>query len=226
MKRAACVVSGVVLMTTLTNALTAACGDQDPPDPAGSVVAIRASGCRLLPNRAVGLVVADGLVATVAHAVAGEEEITVSTPDGRTLAGAVAAIDTALDAAILRVDGLDLPALRRRPYSASEPVALVTADEDTVSSQPVGVRRAVTIRTSDIYREGEHLRPGFELEAPVAAGDSGGGLVAQDGSLLAVVWATSREREGRAWALAVEAYGPLVDAARAGDPPARVDCAR
>ena len=134
---------------------------------------------------AVGLVVADGLVATVAHAVAGEEEITVTTPDGRTLPGAVAAIDT--DARRRR-----LPRRRARSTARSADGPIPTPSRSR-SSRPTRTpcRRSpsacgapVTIRTSDIYREGEHLRPGFELDAPVAAGDSGGGLVAQDGSLL------------------------------------------
>ena len=58
--------------------------------------------------------VADDLVATVAHAVAGESEITVVTPDGRNLPGVLAAIDTGLDAAVIRVDGLDLAPLPSR----------------------------------------------------------------------------------------------------------------
>jgi S1-C subfamily serine protease len=84
----------------------------------------------------------------------------------------------------------------------------------------------VTIRTSDIYREGEHLRPGFELRADVEPGDSGGGLIAADGDLLGMVWASSRERDDRAWALPIEALDPLVAAARAGEPPPAARCAR
>jgi S1-C subfamily serine protease len=198
----------------------------DRVDARGSAVVIEATGCRSFASRAVGMVVDDGLVATVAHAVAGESEIDVSTPDGRTLHGTVAAIDTDLDAAVLRVDHLDVRPLAERPYAEGEAVELVRSADGAVTSTPIEIRRRVTIRTSDIYREGTHLRPGFELVAAVKAGDSGGGIVGRDGRLLGLVWATSRESDDRAWGLPVEAIGPLMTAARAGGPPAPAACAR
>jgi S1-C subfamily serine protease len=199
-----------------------ACADA-PPDPTGSAVTVEATGCRLFANRASGIVVGKGLVATVAHAVAGESEISVSSPDGRSHRANVAAIDTDLDAAVLRVADLHAPALALGTYAEGEAVSLV---RPAVTSTPIAIKRRVTVRTSDIYREGDHLRPGFELAAVVKAGDSGGGVVGSDGRLLALVWATSRESDDRAWALPVEAIGPLIDAARAGRPPAQVACAR
>jgi S1-C subfamily serine protease len=203
-------------------------GGSAPPeaDPASSTVAISATGCRLQPTEAVGVVVEDGLVVTVAHAVAGEEDITVSTPDGRSLPGVVAAIDTELDAAVVRVSDLDLPPLPQRTYTDREPVSLVTTDLGQFASTPVEVRRRVMVRTSDIYRQGVHLRPGLELAAAVVAGDSGGGVVGADGDLLGVVWAASRQSDSRAWATPIEAFEPLVEAARAGRPPTPARCAR
>jgi S1-C subfamily serine protease len=219
--------AALVLVAAIAAAL-AGCGGRDgrAVDPAASVVAVRAAGCRLTPNLAVGVVVGNGLVATVAHAVAGESQINVSTPDGRELSASVAALDTALDAAVLQVGGLDLTPLDRRAHEADETVTLWTLGDGAARPSPVEVRRRVTIRTSDIYREGEHLRPGFELHADVEAGDSGGGLVAADGDLLGIVWASSREREDRAWALPIEALDPLIAAARAGEPPPAARCAR
>ena len=210
------------------------CRADSPPntDPAASTVAISATGCRLQPNRALGMVAGDGLVVTVAHAVAGEDDIVVTTPDGRTVPAEIAAIDTDLDAAVLRAPGLDLPSMAPRAYAEGEPSALMTSEEGTVDdgtirSTPVEVRRRVTVRTSDIYRQGTHLRPGLELTATVVAGDSGGGLVGADGDLLGVVWAASRSTTDRAWATPIEAYRPLLDAARAGGAAARpVPCAR
>ena len=124
------------------------------------------------------------------------------------------------------VAGLDLPSLAQRAYAAAEPTTLTTSEEGQTRSTPVEVRRRVTVRTSDIYRQGVHLRPGLELTATVVAGDSGGGLVGADGNLLGVVWAASRSTTDRAWATPIEAYGPLLDAARAGGAAAPVPCAR
>ncbi len=209
-------------------ALAAACGggDDDQVEPRNAVVAIGATGCRRTPTRADGVVVADGLVATVAHAIAGESVIRVIGPDGRDRPGDVVAIDTGLDAAVVRVDGLELPPLDRGQFDDGETVTLWTSDHGVVESAPAEVLRRVTVRTTDIYREGEHLRPGFELEADVQAGDSGGGLVDADGELVGIVWATSRERDDRAWAMPIEALDPLLAAATASDPVPAVDCAR
>jgi hypothetical protein len=57
------------------------------------------------------------------------------------------------------------------------------------------------------------------------AGDSGGGVVGADGSLLGVVWATSRESDARAWAITADALGPLLVRARHGEAPPTVACA-
>ena len=204
-----------------------ACGGDDGSggDPKQSVVAIGATGCRPTPTRAVGVVVADELVATVAHAVAGESEITVTSPDGTEAEGTVAAIDTDLDVALIRVDGLDLRPLPHTAYDAGG-VSLWTSDHGAVRSAPAEILRRVDVRTTDIYLAGAHLRPGFELRADVHAGDSGGGLVDDDGELVGLVWATSRERAERAWAMPIEALDPLLDAAQAGEAPPTSRCSR
>ena len=65
---------------------------------------------------------------------------------------------------------------------------------------PVTVLRRVNIRTESIYLEGKTLRPGFELEAEFQGGDSGGAIVI-DGDVAAVVWARSRQFDGRWYAI-------------------------
>jgi S1-C subfamily serine protease len=203
------------------------CGtDDERGEPAEAVVSIGATGCRRTSTRAVAVVVADELLATVAHAVAGESEIAVATTDGRELRGVVAAIDTGLDAAVIRVDGLDLTPLSRDEYGGDDDVTLWTADDGVARPEPVEIHRRATVRTTDIYREGEHLRPGLELRADVEAGESGGGLVGADGDLLGLVWATSRERDERAWGMPIEALDPLLAAATAEDPVPAVRCSR
>lgn len=206
----------------------AACGGDGPAavDPLAAVVAIAASGCRPVLTHAVGTVVGDELVVTVAHAVAGESEIAVRTADGRELRGVVAAIDVGLDAAVLRVDGLDADALASRSYDDGDDVSLLGVHDGEVDRRPIAIRRQVTIRTSDIYRQGEHLRPGLEVEARVRSGDSGGGIVGADGRLLGIVWAASRRADDRAWALTADAFAPLVAAAASDRPPREATCSR
>jgi S1-C subfamily serine protease len=196
--------------------LAAGCAGEASADPAAFVVPITTTGCRPTSNIAYGVVVDDELVATVAHAVAGEDEIDVA---GRS--GIVVAIDTVLDAAVLRVEGLDAEIAGRRPYVDGEEVALFTDGE-----QPADVTRRVTVRTSDIYGEGEHARPALDTFADARAGDSGAPIVGDDGSVLAILWAASRQTDDRAWALPIEALEPVIAAAHSGAPPPSAACAR
>jgi len=69
-----------------------------------------------------------------------------------------------------------------------------------VESLPVIMARPVTIRTEDVYVEGETLRPGFELTADIVEGDSGG-AVTVGGEVVGVVWARSRTDADRAYAI-------------------------
>ena len=65
---------------------------------------------------------------------------------------------------------------------------------------PVSVERLVNIRTGDIYLQGKYIRPGYELNLDIQAGDSGA-VVVIGGKAVALVWATSRETKARAWAM-------------------------
>lgn len=213
------------VLHAIAAAVTVSCGAASAPDPAGSVVTIAATGCRPSPNVALGVVVGDELVATVAHAVAGEDDIVVSL-DGRQHAGIVVVVDTALDAAVLRVDGLDARAVERRAYRDGEPVSMITAGDRDVRAERIDVSGRATIRTSDIYRDGEYERPALDIVADVRGGDSGAPVVGADGKLLGMVWATSRRTNDRAWALPIEAVEPLVEAAGSGTPSPHVPCSR
>lgn len=195
------------------------------PAPDRSVVAIRATGCRRTSTKSVGVVIAPSLVATVAHSVAGEREIDVRLPDGTTLRGAVAAIDVELDLALLRVEGLGLAAVPLAEPTTGD-ATFVDDPEGSAISDPVVIRRLVGVRTSDIYRQGAFVRPGFELgEASVEPGDSGGGVF-QGGALVGIVWGTSRLDGERAWATAAAEYERLVAAASSAVAVPAVACTR
>jgi S1-C subfamily serine protease len=63
------------------------------------------------------------------------------------------------------------------------------------------VTRLLRVTIEDIYVEGEHERRAFEIAATVVRGDSGAPVIADDGSILGVVYARSRDRGGVAFAV-------------------------
>jgi len=219
-----------VAVAAVAAAIAVASTSSDGPAAVGpttaSAVSVRASGCRRTFTRSVALAVGPDLLLTVAHAVAGETVIEVTTPDGRVLPASLAAVDPGLDGAVLRVAGLGLPPLALDSYRSGIPVELLTMPETRPGLEPAEVQRLVSVKTSDIYGGKPVVRPGIELvRSTVEAGDSGGGVI-QGGRLVGVVWATSRETDGRAWATQVSAFEHLIESARDGSPVAELPCSR
>ena len=195
-------------LSLVVGGLTAvSCGAADPPQTAtppvtanaGAAVQIIADGCSQVEVHGAGLMVAAGRIATVAHVVAGAKQINVRGANGSGPA-TVVYFDPVNDVAVLKVDpGLAEPI----PLGAAEPGdhGTVTVYRDDVPvERPAAVQRLVDIRTADIYGEGKHLRPGYEVDLDIQAGDSGAAVVV-DGKATALVWATSRLAEGRVWAM-------------------------
>lgn len=158
------------------------------------------------------MVVAPGLVLTAAHVVAGADEIVVSRPGRPTATATIVAFDPEMDLAYLDVGswyGTPQPVASDHVDAGDRGVAWVYRDGEPVEV-PVHIRRRVNIRTEDIYVEGETNRPGFELDAAIESGDSGGAVLV-DGELAGVIWARSRRFEDRAYAIDPSRAGELID---------------
>jgi len=158
-----------------------------------------------------GFVVADDLVLTSAHTLRGARSVTV-TRSGRTVAAAVVGFDPDNDLAYLRA-----PLGAVRPVSIDRDVA-DDGDRGTawavrghdIVAIGVTVVRSVTIRTEDIYVQGETRRPGFEIRADIQPGDSGGPVIV-DGEVIAVLWARVKRVPGLAYAIDAERATARID---------------
>jgi S1-C subfamily serine protease len=198
-------ISGYALTIALASSALACA-----PDPPAAVVGIVVRTCAPGEGTGSGARVADGLVLTAAHVVAGAKEIIVS-QGTRAVPATIVAFDPAMDLAYLAVglpEGSTLAVDSSRVGAGDRGVAYVVRDGVTVEV-PVRVVRRITIRTEDIYIEGETLRPGFEIRAAIEAGDSGGPIVV-DGKLVGVVWARSRNTDDRAYAIDPVGAGALI----------------
>jgi trypsin-like peptidase len=188
------------LLCAVGGLIAVSCGVATPPPRImESAVQIVADGCGRVDVHGAGLMVAEGRVATVAHVVAGATRIEVRGIHGAT-AATVVYFDPINDVAVLKVDaGLAAPVAIGAAAPGDHGNVIVYRDDAPVEL-PAEVRRIVDIRTADIYGEGKHLRPGYELTLDIQAGDSGAVVVVDDRAV-ALVWAKSRQAEVRAWAM-------------------------
>lgn len=175
------------------------------PDHPAAAVGVRARGCTPVAAEGSGVFVGAGLVLTAGHTVAGATAVDVL-HRGSAASAEVVAIDPTNDLAWLRVSDritAPLPAADTRPARNVAAVAYVWR-AGAVHPIAVTIVRPVVIRTTDIYREADVERPGFELAGTIVPGDSGAAVLV-GGELVGVVWARSNVARGRAYAIDVTA---------------------
>lgn len=185
------------------------------PDPPSGVIGLVIDSCDPGDDHGSGMLVAPGLALTSAHVVAGAHGIEVIHA-GRTVEGNVIAFDPEMDLAYVSFD-----AVPDRPLTV-ESDHVRPGDRGTayvvrggaVVEVPVRITRRVRLRTEDIYVQGETLRPGFELQATIEPGDSGGAVVV-DGAVVGVLWARSNQASSRAYAIDAERGAARIERQRA-----------
>jgi S1-C subfamily serine protease len=190
------------LFLPVTCVLAVSCGSiptRPAADLADSAVQVVANGCKSTEVHGAGLMVAAGRIATVAHVVAGAQHIEVRGRRG-TGDATVVFFDPVLDVAVLKVDPALATPIAIGSAARGQQGNVIVYRNDAPVELPVVIQRLVDIRTADIYGEGTHIRPGYELNLDIRPGDSGAVVVVDD-KAVALVWATSREAKARAWAM-------------------------
>jgi hypothetical protein len=175
-----------------------------------AAVRVVADGCSgLKPMTGGGSFVGDELVVTVAHVVAGADDVTVTIADGRTLPATVVAIDRAKDLAVLRVEAEVAP-LPLGTMAVGAKGAYVVHRDERPEAMTARVESFVDLDVFTIDRDGTALRRGYQLRATVLRGDSGT-VVVSGGRATAVIFATSTEAGARTWATDISEAAPLLD---------------
>ena len=141
-----------------------------------------------------GFVYAPHRIVTNAHVVAGTSQVVVQVTNEKRLPATVVVYDPKRDVAVLDVPGLDAPVLKFSATAAStgDPAVVLGYPEDgpfTVKS--ARVRSHTTIVGNDIYGNGGVRRDIYSIRAVVRSGNSGGPLLADNGTVLGVVFATA-----------------------------------
>lgn len=161
-----------------------------------------------------GVTLAEGLVVTNAHVVAGSEVVRVRRPDGTVLDARVRVFDPGRDLAVL-----DVPGLGQRPLRLAEPrddsdaaVIGYPGGRNRPRIAPAGIERQREALGRDIYGRDAVSRDLLFLAAELAQGDSGSPVVDPAGQVVGVVFAIAPDQPTTAYALAPSEVAAVLDA--------------
>ena len=166
---------------------------------APSVVKIRGTACGLGVSGS-GWVARPGLVVTNAHVVAGQDDTHVLPGgEGPELDAEVVVFDARNDVAVLRVAGLDRPALPMadEPRAGTSGAILGFPEDGPYDVRAARIGVTATVVSQDAYGNGPLRRPMTALRGAVRSGNSGGPVVSGAGRVLTTVFAASVGRSRR-----------------------------
>jgi S1-C subfamily serine protease len=182
----------------------------------GSVVKFEGIGCGGVVNGS-GFVIDSDLVATNAHVVAGVSRVYVRDSSGQH-SGTVVWFDPELDFAIVRVNNLaGAPLLIKNDL---EPNGTTGAVLGYPGGGPLTAGGAQVIdhfiaRGRDIYNRNVTERQVYSLAARVIPGNSGGPIIADDGTVVGIVFAESTVYENVGYALTTAQTASAINQAQA-----------
>ena len=167
---------------------------------APSVVRIRGTACGL-GIEGSGWVAGDGVVVTNAHVVAGQDDTVVEVGgEGPRLDATAVAFDARNDVAVLRVPGLDAPALRiaSDPAAGTEGAILGYPENGPYDVRAARIGATRTVTATDAYGQGPVRRRMTPIRGVVRSGNSGGPVVDGEGRVLTTVFAATTSDGPRA----------------------------
>jgi S1-C subfamily serine protease len=166
--------------------------DPDVDQAGDGVVHVLGTACGLGVSGS-GWIAEPGLVVTVAHVVAGEDDTTVIDRDGEQLDATAVHFDSTNDLALLRVDGLDAAALRMRgnPASGTAGAVLGYPEDQPFTITPARLGPTGSVISEDSYGRGPVRRELTALRGEVRSGNSGGPMVDAKGRVLTTVFAST-----------------------------------
>ena len=170
-----------------------------------------------------GFFVAEHVVVTNAHVVAGGTSISVAQA-GTTHRATLVLYDARQDLAVLRVASMTAPTLRlaeNPPERGLPAAALGHPGGGPLTVIPAVVTARFTASGPDIYNRGSVTRSIIEMRADVRRGDSGGPLLTAPGLVGGIVFGASRISPGVGYAIAANSVADEIRQAstQAGDVP-------
>lgn len=196
----------------------AGCGDDGRATTAAHRLIIDTCQERL-DQRATAAAIGPDLLVSVAHSLTDARSVEVRSADGESQTARVIALDEGTDIALLRTER---PLEGHLAVTAPEgpgPVGILRLDAD---DRPF-IAQGEILELTSVTLDGEGRRAAARLQAEIEPGDSGAAVLDRDGALVAMVFATARDR-AVGWAVSATEIERAVDALeRSGprvDPPA------
>lgn len=191
----------------------------DPPDPdvlttpeliesSRSVVKVlgTAPSCQRRVE-GTGFAYGDDRIMTNAHVVAGvTDDLRVVTRDGHQLDATLVLFDAEQDLAVLHVPGLDLEPLEfdHEAEQGSDAVVAGFPRNSGFTAVPARIRAQQTAQGPDFYHETQVSREIYQVRAVVRPGNSGGPLLAPDGTVYGVVFAAATNEDETGYVLTAD----------------------
>jgi S1-C subfamily serine protease len=153
-----------------------------------------------------GFFVAEHMVVTNAHVVAGGDSISVAL-GGFTQRATLVLFDAHQDVAVLRLSSMTAPPLRlaqTAPERGTPAAALGHPRGGPLTVIPAVVTARFTATGPDIYDNGSVSREVVEVRADVQRGDSGGPLLVEPGLVGGIVFGASRTSPDVGYAIAAD----------------------
>lgn len=175
-----------------------------------------------------GFVYAPDRVMTNAHVVAGVSEPSVEVA-GKQRRATVVLYDPEKDVAVLQVPDLGLRALAFAPRpvdTGDDAVVLGYPEDGPFFAGAARIRDRTDIRGPDIYDDRTVTRQVYSIYGDVRSGNSGGPLIAPDGTVLGVIFAAAVDQQFTGFALTAAEVAADARAGRGASGPVPTgDCA-
>ncbi|GAA1101760.1 MarP family serine protease [Nocardiopsis metallicus] len=154
-----------------------------------------------------GFAYGDDRIMTNAHVVAGvTEDLRVVTRDGYQLEATLVLFDAQQDLAVLQVPGMELSPLEFNGGAAQGDDAVVAGfpRNSGFTAVPARIRAKQTAQGSDFYHSQQVSREIYQVRAVVRPGNSGGPLLAPDGTVYGVVFAAATNEDETGYVLTAD----------------------
>jgi S1-C subfamily serine protease len=156
-------------------------------------------------------------IMTNAHVVAGAKgKSDIFALNGVKYQGRVVLYNPSRDIAVLYVPGLKLPALKFDEHAQSRDPAVVAGfpKNEGFKTRAARIRAKQSAKGANIYRSGQVLREIYAIRGLVEPGNSGGPLLAENGSVYGVIFAAALDDKDTGYALTAGEVAPDAQAGK------------